>query len=388
MTDEYLPPPPTPPGEPVRIKTMRTGPRLAAQLPAYPEPTRHTEAVAAFFDAEGKPLVASAREIAPPGDNPLWWPLRFGAWLAYWTVRGRAVWPLNVRSNALLFYLVGRVRPSIPEDALAMSPWLVVAAADGWGLWQLWKSGGGLTGWFSMMALSFALVPAAAVLSSATAVLRHVARVEGFVPFEELMLTRMTADETIYGLMIRPFGLAHLVNAAWGMIVLPAATLAVVWALVIDSLEAGSLFRGAPMIAIVALGLFLTRGAFGMLCINVASAVCMRERMLTPRFREGAVRAAKQCAKLVLAVAICEGIVVLLATAGAWFVSCLGVPVALYYASKYLGGMNAKAGALLADTAESWRKWHRVAEDRESGRVEAPGPLAWQRLKIRSEKSR
>lgn len=370
----------------VRIRTMRPGgPRLADRLPEYPGPARHDQALRGYFDEQGKPVIASAREVAPPSDNPLSWPLRAGAWLAYRTVGGASFWPLNVRSNALLFYLTGKLRHSAVDDLAVLAMWGLVAGVDAWAIWRLLASGGSLSGYLAVCAATFALVPVVAIASSTLAIMRHVARTEAFVPFEELMVTRLSADEVIYGMMIRPFGLLHLVNAAWGLVALPAISMWIVLQTVLDSMDVGAAIAQSVVVAAGMVGLFVVRTVLGMLCINVTCALCMRSRMLAPKFRDALVTAIGKSSRMMLTVLACEGAIVLLAMTAVWYVACLAVPLALVFSAKYLGGMNAKAGALLADTAESWRRWHRLAEDREN----APSPpisprgetLQWRRAR-------
>jgi hypothetical protein len=174
-----------------------------------------------YFDAEGKPQVASAREIAPDEDNPLWPWQRLGLAIFWRSARLERVLPRNVRNNALLFYFTGRLRGRWWEDLMAFVPWLPLIALDVLlGVMAvrtlldplLMNSYSWL--FFSIIFVEVIfLLPVVGVVGLLT-VLYHLGHIQERVPFDELAISRLTNEEVLYGLMARPVGNLHFANFA------------------------------------------------------------------------------------------------------------------------------------------------------------------------------
>ncbi len=352
----------------VSIRESRpAAPRMPSVMPQYDLGRRHTEAVEGYFDDQGRPKVASAREVAPPADNPLSIPIRIGAWAAYQSINGPRLWPLNVRNNPMLFYLTGRIRPAVWDDLLVVAFWGILAAADLWALRLFWDTGGSATSYFAVLLVTFPLLPLIAIPASFLAVFRHVGRTEGHVPFDELLVTRMSPDEIVYGMIVRPLALLHILNLATSLAIALVGILAVSCALVYESALAGAVFSDGILIAAAACILCLLRAVFGFLCINHTAAVCLRARFMTPRFRDALAKAAKEALRILAIVLLLEVLLgVLWAFVGMGFFGCLALlllPLAFLYVAKYLIALNGIAAGMLQDVARNYRKWYMLGED-------------------------
>ncbi len=354
--------------EKLRTRESRpAAPRMPVVVPDYNLGKRHTEAVDAYFDAEGRPRVASAREVAPPEDNPLSIPVRIGSWVAYHSINGPKLWPLNVRTNPLLFYLTGRIAPGVWDDLFTIGLWAILAAVDIWSLRILWDTGGSVIAWIPILLATFPLLPLVAIPATLLLTTRHIRRTEGHVPFDELLVTRMSPDEIIYGMMIRPLGLLHLLNILGGTVIGIGGIISVCYSLIYESITYNVIFYDGVGIAIGASFLYLLRMVLGFLCINHTAAVCLRSRFMTPRLTDALRKAAKESLRVLVLVLLLEALLVLLVVfVGMGFFGCLALlllPLAFLYVAKYLIALNGLAAGMLQDVAKNYRKWYMLADE-------------------------
>ncbi len=116
MTDPVNQPPPLPEtdsfpplDEHAFRRKSRHHPNVPERLPEYrAQPNPQELRALGLFDAKGRPIVASAREITPNEDNPFSPWMKLGIRIVNETIQANKIWPLNIGNNPLLFYYVGR----------------------------------------------------------------------------------------------------------------------------------------------------------------------------------------------------------------------------------------------------------------------------------------
>lgn len=262
--------------DPSRESTTR-GPKMPPVLPEYNLGSRGAQRAVTYFDSEGRPRIASAREIAPPEDNPLKLPQRIGEWFAWTTSRGHRYWPLNVRSNVLSYYLIGKRRGGLSEALLGMVPWLPLLALDAAGLLYFYHRFELDLTMILLLASTFVVFP----LMGAWAILmvqRHLSRIERLIPFDDLYLSRLEPAEVLYSLAIRPWSIQHFYNLIYSLsflIAFPILGWQVAHFLAHYGESAALQIFSAPFIVLVA----LLRWFVASLAINLGVAYGLRARM-------------------------------------------------------------------------------------------------------------
>ncbi len=258
------------------VRTVRRPmPNIPDRLPDYSLLGKgHQESINMRFEADGTPKIASAREIAPAEDDPMPWWQRIGASIAYVSVNGRKLWPLNVRHNVLLFYLTGRIQLYVSDYFFALLPWLLLIGADiSLALYLA------LVGRYSNFHLMFGVTLLVFTLFlniwSKLLMVHHFSRVTQLIPFEEISLTRLEPHEIMYGLLMRPHAVQHFLNLFGNLLAFTLYSGTIIW-LFFESLQNGSLMGFAPQWIMFILILLFFRTLLGILAINwgMASSLC------------------------------------------------------------------------------------------------------------------
>ncbi|MDX1971354.1 MAG: hypothetical protein SFY68_02370 [Candidatus Sumerlaeia bacterium] len=141
MTDPVNQPPPLPEtdsfpplDEHAFRRKSRHHPNVPERLPEYRvQPNPQELRALGLFDAHGRPIVASAREITPNEDNPFSPWMKLGMRIVNETIQANKIWPLNIGNNPLLFYYVGRKVRFLLTDLLIPLLMLLQLAVYFWG---------------------------------------------------------------------------------------------------------------------------------------------------------------------------------------------------------------------------------------------------------------
>jgi hypothetical protein len=172
--------------------------------------------------------VASAREISPDEDNPLWWWQRLGVSIFWRSARLERVFPRNVRNNPVLFYFTGRMRGRWWEDLIAFAPWIPLLLLDlllGVLAIRALLNPGLMTSYtwmfFSIVFLEVIFLMPIVGMVGQLMVLLHLSGLRTRVPFDELAVSRLSTEEILYGLMARPIANQHMAN--FGLLVVSVA---------------------------------------------------------------------------------------------------------------------------------------------------------------------
>ncbi len=178
--------------------------------------------------------------VVPVEDNPL----------AGWRGIGLRllsdqIWPSEILHNPLMAYLTGRRRGRLLEDLLGSALWVVVAFTDILCFGLAIKSGDPLV-FIPIGCAQLVILPSLVGIWSELMVALHIRRTIGTVPFEELVVTRMTSSEIAHGLAVRPLALQSTLIVAEASLHVTLALLTLT-----NSVVTTSAGRGAIMVIIV-----------------------------------------------------------------------------------------------------------------------------------------
>lgn len=157
-------------------------------------------------------------EIAPPEDNPFGPGMRWAVRLAGSATRisEPALWPREFNFNPMLIYLTGRRRDRWMEDAMGFVPWVVLSFAEAiaaFGAFDVTQFGALL----GVLAIGPLLLAPFVGLLSMRVVARGLDQSFHSVSFDQIVMSRLGADQILHGLVIRPLAiqtLGCLLNAA------------------------------------------------------------------------------------------------------------------------------------------------------------------------------
>jgi len=252
-------------------------------VPNYEQDSQSGRKAVQFFSDDGIPLVASAREIAPDADNPLPFWVRYGERLHWVFTTGLRTWPLNVRNNVLLYYLLGRRKGSFWETLIILVPWMVFLGFESFLFFWVIKEEEYALG-FLYLLISFIFV-AAAYLVGFYSNLAHADRQVRCVPFEQLRLTRLSADEVLYALYVRPVAANSFLLTIQHVILVASAYPLAVAAWVDnppDSIEFIAFLYAWLTVFIV----FFLRFLISIVALANGAAVAVRARVFAANFKQ------------------------------------------------------------------------------------------------------
>lgn len=256
-------------------------PKIVA-VPSYNFGVRLPQKTQGLFDAEGRPIVASAREVVPARDNGLAFWQRAGERVAWFTAGGNRFWPVNCRHNVLQAYLIGRMKHNWIEDMLGSILWLGLLGAEAWLLyswWQGWVSVLWLMRWIMLAVPVFLLSFIVVGLFTQLMAMLHLQRVASRVPYDELSITRIAPEELFYGLIIRPFATQHSYNLLL-LLASCAGTCVAGWTIAVEMAEFGTQnYEELLVVFGMILGYYVIRWALFCLAINLAMAFAARARL-------------------------------------------------------------------------------------------------------------
>lgn len=310
-------------------------------------------------------MVASAREVAPPGDNPLTFVQRLGERLAWTTIHGRIVWPQNARNNVLSYYLLGRRRGSVGEWLVTLAPFALMMMLD-IGALASWASRSFPALIVVQFVLGSLLFFPLLFLSSAALGFLHVSAVQNSVSFGEIAVTRLEPGALLYGLSVRPLANLHLFNLLYNVI--SYGSLAVVTLLVVGESTA-TFGRTAPLPSDIvnatvglgiALAIVLIRGILYALIINLGVGFAVRARLFHRQNKEAVVRFFKDVSLFIMEYAVlmlCSFFLfITLAFAGV----CCAFPFAalsIFLLSVFLKRLIRRAAIVIEFTTRHFRHW-------------------------------
>lgn len=175
------------------------GPRLAdITRPAVSEQGEQPKR----FEAQGvpKPHQPQKRlkpeDIVPNSDNPLGTWKRFGVHLI-----SNNLFPMESSRNILLVYFTGKQRGRMMEDMIGLIPWLILIPVDLVLHLQIFKALDQYSTYHFYKLFPMMIFTA---LWSIAMVSIHMRRVLRTLPLDELLMTRLSYDEIVQGLSLRP----------------------------------------------------------------------------------------------------------------------------------------------------------------------------------------
>lgn len=138
------------------------------------------------------------QEVCPTAESPLFWWHRFG-----WSLVHQPLWPAAALNNPIVYYLERRWLSALLMDILGVLPWLLLIMLEAGVLYYAAsvKSVAPVT---TMLFAELLVLPLLAGCWAQLMVLLHYTRIRTRLPWEELTLTRLDAQEIMVGISLRP----------------------------------------------------------------------------------------------------------------------------------------------------------------------------------------
>ncbi len=136
------------------------------------------------------------QDIVPNEDNPFGPFKRFGAHLI-----SKNLFPMESSRNILLVYLTGKQRGRTLEDLVGLIPWIILIPTDAILYLQVFN---GIEEYTSYNLIRLIPLMIFSALWSIAMVSIHMRRVLRNLPLDEMLMTRLSYDEIVQGLALRP----------------------------------------------------------------------------------------------------------------------------------------------------------------------------------------
>lgn len=205
--------------------------------------------------------------VVPPGDNPLMGWRSLGFLTLSWDQPLR-----RAGANPIVAYFTGRRRGRFLEDALSAAPWLLLLAVDVAGFLWLGSRPADVLGFIVAVGIAgVPLLPMWGVLATSY----HFRRAVQSFPLEEIVLTRLSTRDIVYGFALRPAVTMAAANAYHVVLALAAAAM-----LVGPSLGGDALGGAFVVILLFLRGMLFNLAAESGVSVAVRAHFCIRSAVV------------------------------------------------------------------------------------------------------------